>query len=331
MQSTTSTPSQSHVTQDLPLGGSIASPIAATGNVRDNHGDKEMDCSHGSSAQSSLKKDDSGIDIERSPAKDSCSITLDDTLASQDLDSAKLGGESRFNLSSSSAEDKLRGDRPSVSNESEGVVADHVDMEDESEVLDFEDAAMFDPTLRAEEDIHVDPEQGVQVKDRFKGGEEEPQAKSREQQAESKRHRASDGMDRSDNENDTESRDSDDDPDDDDDDNDEDEDEDNGQADSAKRDKSSSEDEMEVEVNLDPPTDRWRPLREVRRREMGYANHVPMSDMFRTRCGGSISLARRLELYCKLDKHEGCVNALHFNRTGLYDINSMLVKKYQLV
>ena len=72
-----------------------------------------------------------------------------------------------------------------------------------------------------------------------------------------------------------------------------------------------------MQVDLTPPTDGWCAVREIRRREIGYAaQRVPSSKLFVERTGGSVQLARRLKLQHKLEHHEGCVNCLHFNESG---------------
>jgi WD repeat-containing protein 42A len=71
-----------------------------------------------------------------------------------------------------------------------------------------------------------------------------------------------------------------------------------------------------MDIDLETPKDTWRPLFEVHKREQGYGNRIPMSYVFSNRCGASVHLVQRLQLYSKLDHHEGCVNALHFNKQG---------------
>lgn len=40
------------------------------------------------------------------------------------------------------------------------------------------------------------------------------------------------------------------------------------------------------------------------------------AELFQQRCYGSLHSVQRLELMYKLDAHQGCVNALHFNSSG---------------
>lgn len=85
-----------------------------------------------------------------------------------------------------------------------------------------------------------------------------------------------------------------------------------------KRRSSSSEDELMDFESDSPAKDPWRPMLELRQREMGSSNHISMPYMFRTRTGASIHLVQRLEMYAKMEGHDGCVNALHFNRSGVF-------------
>lgn len=78
----------------------------------------------------------------------------------------------------------------------------------------------------------------------------------------------------------------------------------------------SDSDDDDNDIDLTPPRDPWSPLKEVRRREIGYGNRLDTSHRFRTQCGSSVSLTQRLKRLCKLEHHEGCVNALHFNKSG---------------
>ncbi len=46
------------------------------------------------------------------------------------------------------------------------------------------------------------------------------------------------------------------------------------------------------------------------------SNTVPLSYMFSRRTGRSLTLVQRLKLEHKMEYHDGCVNALHFNKSG---------------
>ena len=94
---------------------------------------------------------------------------------------------------------------------------------------------------------------------------------------------------------------------------------------------SSSEEESDIEAKtsrLDAdaegfqlPTDKWKPLIEVIERQYGRLRGRPRNPvLFTKHAGGSVALANRLTLYAKHEVHEGCVNALHFNESGLYRI-----------
>jgi len=92
---------------------------------------------------------------------------------------------------------------------------------------------------------------------------------------------------------------------------------------------SSSEAESDVEaktsrLDVDAegfqlPADKWKPLIEVVERQYGRLRGRPRNPvLFSQHAGGSVALCNRLTLYAKHEVHEGCVNALHFNESGLY-------------
>jgi len=91
---------------------------------------------------------------------------------------------------------------------------------------------------------------------------------------------------------------------------------------------SSSEEESDVEaktsrLDVDAegfqlPADKWKPLNEVTERQFGRLSGRPRNpSLFTQRAGGSVALTNRLTLYAKHEVHEGCVNALHFNESGM--------------
>lgn len=74
------------------------------------------------------------------------------------------------------------------------------------------------------------------------------------------------------------------------------------------------------------PVDKWKPLSEVVERQYGRLRGRPRNPViFTQHAGGSVALANRLTLYSKHEVHEGCVNALHFNESGLYILFSLLL------
>jgi len=69
------------------------------------------------------------------------------------------------------------------------------------------------------------------------------------------------------------------------------------------------------------PADRWKPLNEVVERQYGRLRGRPRNPvLFTQHAAGSVALANRLTLYAKHEVHEGCVNALHFNESGLCQV-----------
>lgn len=83
-----------------------------------------------------------------------------------------------------------------------------------------------------------------------------------------------------------------------------------------RRDSSSSEDELMDSDALNPAVDPWKPLEAIKDRELGFHNRMSGSEMFQIKAGASLNLVKRLELFTKLEGHDGCVNALHFNQNG---------------
>ncbi|XP_060086234.1 DDB1- and CUL4-associated factor 8-like [Ylistrum balloti] len=81
----------------------------------------------------------------------------------------------------------------------------------------------------------------------------------------------------------------------------------------AKSDTDSDEDEM-VDMSK-KPKQIWRALFDCRDREYGFNSRVPPAS-FREKVQGSLQMVQRFNLQYKMEYHEGCVNALHFNRIG---------------
>ncbi|XP_049789049.1 DDB1- and CUL4-associated factor 8-like [Schistocerca nitens] len=64
------------------------------------------------------------------------------------------------------------------------------------------------------------------------------------------------------------------------------------------------------------PKHRWCVTKEVVERQRGFPGRCQGPSLFHQRCYGSLHAVQRLELMYKLDAHQGCVNALHFNAAG---------------
>ncbi|XP_076438642.1 DDB1- and CUL4-associated factor 8-like isoform X2 [Babylonia areolata] len=95
-----------------------------------------------------------------------------------------------------------------------------------------------------------------------------------------------------------------------------DEDHDDLEDDAAMETGDKSEEEEASEVKEGPkPKHKWRAIQDLRQREIGSSNCTPPS-MFREKVQGSLQMVQRLTLQYKMEYHEGCVNALHFNREG---------------
>jgi hypothetical protein len=76
----------------------------------------------------------------------------------------------------------------------------------------------------------------------------------------------------------------------------------------------SNDDPIDVST-LGPPKHKWRALFDLRQREFGYSN-LDDAGYFRKQVQGSLQMVQRFKLQYKMEKHEGCVNALHFNKIG---------------
>ncbi|KAL3885744.1 hypothetical protein ACJMK2_025787 [Sinanodonta woodiana] len=83
-----------------------------------------------------------------------------------------------------------------------------------------------------------------------------------------------------------------------------------------KSENSSSDNNEDMDVNDGKvPKHNWKALPHVREREYGYRNNTPPG-YFRQKIQGSLRMVQRLKLQYKMEYHEGCVNALNFNRIG---------------
>lgn len=86
------------------------------------------------------------------------------------------------------------------------------------------------------------------------------------------------------------------------------------EVDSKKSEESeSSEEEVDESKNLN---ETFKPIKELRDREYGYSKRRPLL-YFREKVQASATMVKRFKLESKLDYHDGCVNALHFNRIGM--------------
>ncbi|XP_013415190.1 DDB1- and CUL4-associated factor 8-like protein 2, partial [Lingula anatina] len=84
--------------------------------------------------------------------------------------------------------------------------------------------------------------------------------------------------------------------------------------------KFSSDDEDEDKSNMDldnssPLLNNWHALGQLRQRELGVSNWKHPR-LFAIDCHASLYMVQKLQLQYKMEKHDGCVNALHFNETG---------------
>ncbi|KAK4004382.1 DDB1- and CUL4-associated factor 8 isoform X1 [Daphnia magna] len=69
-------------------------------------------------------------------------------------------------------------------------------------------------------------------------------------------------------------------------------------------------------VGKHKPKHKWHALKAFTQRGLGISSHKTMDTVFNANCYGSLRFVQRLELASKMDCHNGCVNALHFNSSG---------------
>ena len=238
---------------------------------------KESDSSDREVDLSSKKQDDSGIEVERSPVTEGASKNSD-TAATLDR--------------ASNITDKSQTNYPSTLNESEGIVADLVDTDDNEAII----YKQLD-TSKSDQDAAAMSGTDSEA-DAMERGAMADLTRNKRATSAPKRRRSRSRSPDSSNQSDAEESSSDD-------------------SDAESKDaKSDAEDNyMEGDVTT-VPHDPWKPVKEVFHREMGYRSTLPMPLLFRMKAGSSVNLVQRLELQNKLEQHNGCVNALHFNDSG---------------
>ncbi|XP_056011006.1 DDB1- and CUL4-associated factor 8-like isoform X2 [Ostrea edulis] len=83
----------------------------------------------------------------------------------------------------------------------------------------------------------------------------------------------------------------------------------------SKSDDQKSNSEEEEEEDKATPKHTWFALKDLSSRQMGFSNKTPPS-VFREKVQSSLQMVQRLKLQYKMEYHDGCVNALSFNRIG---------------
>lgn len=83
-----------------------------------------------------------------------------------------------------------------------------------------------------------------------------------------------------------------------------------------------SDDSLTFMKDFPPLKHSWKAMHELRSRELGY---LPSnrSGLFTRRVQGSLQMVQRFKLQYKMDRHNGCVNALHFNRLGRFEVKNL--------
>lgn len=277
---------------------------------------------------SHMKKDDSGIDISRSPTsgKDILSDnSLSDSGAGSRTNSVSeaslsCGAGSRTNTSEAASAQKLStdGDKTCVAKmenmdtkESNQACSQNVSSSPVSSAdSDDSDCGQTSRVRILRETIRQrfrDKRHNVLDSD---DTDSDVENISNQENVKTNEHSGEDNSD--DDENDT---------DDDEDSNDDDDNDDDGQS-SVKKAKSSDdkkEDSDTDEENMvdmsKKPKQIWRALFDCRDREYGFNSRLPQAS-FREKVQGSLQMVQRFDLQYKMKYHEGCVNALHFNRIG---------------
>lgn len=249
---------------------------------------------------SSLKKDDSGVDFEKSPASMSaqegtilsdCSESISESLTdsaacscTNSVSDTKFEEKSKANIS-----DDDQDDFPSL------------DIQD-NKLDDKEDSNNLQRTA---EKMDLDT-QGVDDSNSNSKSDSVEKRKPRRELIES-----------SNSDSDIEDKDDDDD-DDDDEEEDLDADDDDNDDDEVGSKKLSSDSEEETEMDYDSskmPKHTWKAISDLYSREYGHSTKTPAS-LFREKVTSSLQMVQRFCLQYKMEYHDGCVNALNFNRIG---------------
>ncbi|XP_065335984.1 DDB1- and CUL4-associated factor 8-like isoform X2 [Cloeon dipterum] len=76
------------------------------------------------------------------------------------------------------------------------------------------------------------------------------------------------------------------------------------------------EEEQPVVLLKNKPSHKWHMAQEITARQYGTSSKSQVPKLFTDRFYGSRHAVERLELMYKLEDHNGCVNALHFNESG---------------
>lgn len=258
---------------------------------------------------SSMKKDDSGVDFEKSPASMSAQESTILSDGSESI-SESLTDSAACSCTNSVSDTKLE-------EKSKANISDDDDDDDQDDFpsLDVQDSKLDSKEgssnrQRTAEKMDLDA-QGVDDSN------SDTQAESSEKR---KPRRTLALIDSSNSDSDIEDNKDDDDDDDDDVDedlyaDDDDDDDDDNDVDS-KRLSSDSEEETEMDYDSSKmPKHTWKAISDLSSREYGHSTKTPAS-IFREKVTSSLQMVQRFCLQYKMEYHDGCVNALNFNRIG---------------
>ena len=241
----------------------------------------DIDTSEKNSAYGSMDQTEVGPEEDKSPMHkiEASTILEDGVMCKLKKDDSGISVRESLTSDDSKCDDTSRDDRPSVSTESEGLVAD-LDTED-SEPTGHDKAAAATAKSDTSDDDDDDDDDDT-----------EERQQARRLKILLKRDSSSSSSTSSGPDEDIEAA-----------------------SPDSKSDKSDEEEEMEIDADM--PKDTWSAMSQLHMRENGLPNRLPVDRMFRRHTMSSLRMVQRLKLQHKMTRHEGCVNALNFNKSGM--------------
>ncbi|XP_033757845.1 DDB1- and CUL4-associated factor 8-like [Pecten maximus] len=266
-----------------------------------------------------MKKDDSGIDISRSPTsgKDSSILSDNNESLSDSGAGSRTNSVSEASLSKDCMQKPSKGGGKTFVTETENMDTDENNQACAQKVSSS--------SVSCSENDEKDSDDSVDDSGQSSRVRKLRESIRRRLRDKRRRHflldsddtdSDNDDLSPSNQENAKTNDDSDEDNSDDDDDDDDDEHSSVKKAKSSKDKKADSDSEEDIMVDMSKkPKQIWRALYDCRDREYGFNSRVPPAS-FREKVQGSLQMVQRFDLQYKMEYHEGCVNALHFNRIG---------------
>ncbi|CAH1797070.1 unnamed protein product [Owenia fusiformis] len=263
-----------------------------------------------------VSKNDSGIDMDKSPAKeipnnceapnnDSSNSSLNDLKPSNetnnaiDLDKDQVSNERQSHSDKITAESAKKKPENDVAISDSGSTNDNLSIDIDSD----DEATASHDMLSVSEDTKSRKEKCVRKQKRYFRRRPHPETESESESEddvinheEEQERNTTDGESAAADEADV--------------------DEDDDNVDDIEANRASSEEE-EIVIDTKPPVDSWQVMRQLYYREYGPSHlNKNVYKRYGQSAMGSVDLVQRLKLQYKMEKHEGCVNALHFNRAG---------------